>query len=241
MKITRRQLRKLIRESLDEFSGKIRSLIDNGTIAQAIDLAQTTGTEYVDYPWEEFSKHNDLRNVSYQDLITLIEQLEGNPEKYTGLDELVVIKNRFKQLFHEDNEKALESKHAYLAKKLRIYLQNIGYGPDIFESVMWHGKGYTIPIPGHIKKEVLDAYGKYTTSSVFSQPLANRLIQIVSFLEKYIDLETEKMSGISEPDGTVTSPSRSWPRGAAGPQSRNYKYEDAIDAAKELDMLKRPK
>lgn len=112
----------------------------------------------------------------------------------------------------------------------------IGYGPDIFESVMWHGKGYTITIPDHIKKEVLDAYEKYTTNT--SKHSADTLIARVAFLEKYIDVATEELSGISEPDGTVTSPSRSWPRGASGPQSRNYKYEDAIEAAEELDMLR---
>jgi hypothetical protein len=270
MKITRRQLSKLISESLNEYSEKIKMLIKAGEIAQAVDLSQMTGSEYVDYPWETFSDRHDLEKMSSADLITIIEQLAGTPKKYAGIEELESDKMYMEKLLNglsyageyyakkakveghtqdwidrnvaDAREKLQENisvQHIYMASKLSEYLQGIGYGPDVSESVMWHGKGYTIPIPTHIKEEVIDAYTKYLTN--MSKHTGDILIIMVNFLEKYIDLETEKKSGISEPDGTVTSPTRSWPRGASGPQSRNYKYEDAIDAAEELDMLKKIK
>ena len=270
MKVTRRQLKKLIRESLDEFSEKIKSLIEHGEIAQAVELAQMTGTEYVDYPWEVFSDRHDLEKMSHSDLITIIEQLAGNPEKYTNTDKMISNKVHMEKLLggisyageyyakqgkeegqtqgwvdhnvtytREKFEEAVSTHHDYMAAKLSEYLKGVGYGPDVSESVMWHGKGYTIPIPDHIKKEVIDAYTKYLTNK--SKHTADTLIARLWYLEKYIDLETENMSGISEPDGDVTSPSRTWPRGATSPQSRNYKYEDAIETAEELDKLKKVK
>ena len=278
MKITRRQLRKLISEAAEGVNEFIEMLIQAGEIAQAVALAdpEELGVA-IPYHWETLHDKQFLKDMTSASLLELAKQAElaGNiPMMRSVIDqsgelELAIeagqiLRSRLEQkatkeghsdVWINDTEKELRPileknivvQHNKLAKVLsKAFLAKLvsddadeSYGRDVFEFVRWHGKSYTVPVPRPMLLTFLRAYRRMNgLDDGDDAPIVrfwqNEFIDTGTYINDYVNSETFRLSKITEPDGTVTTPTYHWPRGAPSPSKRNEEYEDAMDMLDEL-------